>query len=149
MHQNSSKNGKWFLILFNFGWMVDLAMSIFEFLTKFLIFWHPCWKWNLKRATFSIYILATISKFCPKTLRHFCLLNQYNFYWNALIFDTLICQKQISNFSLKPKTNENIFLFLKVVKSKKRMQIILSDDKCSLIIMIMSHYSLSLTYFSG
>ena len=39
--------------------MVDLAMSIFEFLTKFLIFWHPwdpwicirsvCWKWNLKQ----------------------------------------------------------------------------------------------------
>ena len=38
MHQNSSKYGKWFLILFNFGWMVDLAMSIFEFLTKFLVF---------------------------------------------------------------------------------------------------------------
>ena len=32
---------QWFLILFNFGWMVDLAMSIFEFLTKFLVFWHP------------------------------------------------------------------------------------------------------------
>ena len=30
-----------FLILLNFGWMVDLAMSIFVFLTKFLIFWHP------------------------------------------------------------------------------------------------------------
>ena len=36
--------------------MVDLAMSIFEFFTKFLIFWHPwvCirsvfWKWNLKQ----------------------------------------------------------------------------------------------------
>ena len=39
--------------------MVDLAMSIFEFLTKFLVFWHPwhpwvcirsvCWKWNLKQ----------------------------------------------------------------------------------------------------
>ena len=59
MHQNSSQNGKWFLILFNFGWMVDLAMSIFKFHTKFLILWHPwhpwgcirsvCWKWNLKQ----------------------------------------------------------------------------------------------------
>ena len=63
------------MILLHFGWMVDLAMSIFEFLTKFLIFWHPwhpwvcicsdlkplfetdmsdssysvCWKWNLKQ----------------------------------------------------------------------------------------------------
>ena len=25
--------------------MVDLAMSIFEFLTKFLIFWHPWHPW--------------------------------------------------------------------------------------------------------
>ena len=30
-----------FLILLNFGWMVDLAMSIFELLPKFLIFRHP------------------------------------------------------------------------------------------------------------
>ena len=36
--------------------MVNLAMSIFEFLTKFLVFWHPwvrirsvCWKCNLKQ----------------------------------------------------------------------------------------------------
>ena len=36
---------KVFLILLNFGWMVDLAMSIFEFLTKFLIFWHPWHPW--------------------------------------------------------------------------------------------------------
>ena len=34
-----------FLILLNFGWMVDLAMSIFEFLNKFLIFWHPWHPW--------------------------------------------------------------------------------------------------------
>ena len=34
-----------FLILLNFGWMVDLAMSIFEFFTKFLIFWHPWHPW--------------------------------------------------------------------------------------------------------
>ena len=33
------------MILLNFGWMVDLAMSIFEFLTKFLIFWHPWHPW--------------------------------------------------------------------------------------------------------
>ena len=48
-----------FFILLNFGWMVDLAMSIFENLTKFLVFWHPwqpwvcirsvSWKWNLKQ----------------------------------------------------------------------------------------------------
>ena len=50
MHQNSSKDGKWFLILFNFGWMVDLAMSIFEFLTKFLIFWHPWHPWMCIRS---------------------------------------------------------------------------------------------------
>ena len=47
------------MILLNFGWMVDLAMSIFEFLTKFLVLWHPwhpwvcirsvCWKCNLKQ----------------------------------------------------------------------------------------------------
>ena len=35
---------QWFLILLNFGWMVDLAMIIFEFLTKFMIIWHP---WHL------------------------------------------------------------------------------------------------------
>ena len=34
-----------FLILLNLGWMVDLAMSIFVFLTKFLIFWHPWHLW--------------------------------------------------------------------------------------------------------
>ena len=34
-----------FMILLNFGWMVDLAMSIFVFLTKFLIFWHPWHLW--------------------------------------------------------------------------------------------------------
>ena len=38
IHQNSLKNGKLFLILLNFGWMVDLAMCIFEFLIKFLVF---------------------------------------------------------------------------------------------------------------
>ena len=48
-------NGLWFYSIL----LVDLAMSIFEFRTKFLIFWHPwhpwgcihsvCWKWNLKQ----------------------------------------------------------------------------------------------------
>ena len=33
------------MILLNFGWMVDLAMSIFEFLTKFLVIWHPWHPW--------------------------------------------------------------------------------------------------------
>ena len=33
------------MILLNFGWMVDLAMSIFEVLTKFLVFWHPLHPW--------------------------------------------------------------------------------------------------------
>ena len=33
------------LISLNFNWMVDLAMSIFEFLTKFLIFRHPWHPW--------------------------------------------------------------------------------------------------------
>ena len=59
MHQNSLKKGELFLILLNDGWMVDLAMGSFGFLTIFLIFWHPwdpwicirsvCWKWNLKQ----------------------------------------------------------------------------------------------------
>ena len=59
MHPNSLKNGKLFLILLNDGWMVDLAMGSFGFLTIFLIFWHPwdpwicirsvCCKWNLKQ----------------------------------------------------------------------------------------------------
>ena len=35
------------------------------------------------------YTIAKISRFCPKTLRHFCLLNQWNFNLNVLIFDTL------------------------------------------------------------
>ena len=34
-----------FLVLLNFDWMVDLAMSIFEFLTKFLVIWHPRHPW--------------------------------------------------------------------------------------------------------
>ena len=33
------------MILLYFGWMVDQAMSIFEFLTKFLVFWHPWHPW--------------------------------------------------------------------------------------------------------
>ena len=59
MHQNSLKNGKLFLILLNDGWMVDLAMGSFGFITIFLIFWHPwdpwicirsvCWKFNWNR----------------------------------------------------------------------------------------------------
>ena len=50
IHQNSLKNGKLFLILLHFGWMVDLAMSIFEFLTKFLVFWHPWHPWVFIRS---------------------------------------------------------------------------------------------------
>ena len=38
IHQNSLKNGKLFMILLHFGWMVDLAMKFSEFLTKFLVF---------------------------------------------------------------------------------------------------------------
>ncbi len=53
MHQNSSENGKGFLILLNFGWMVNLAMSIFEFLTKFLIFWLPWHPWVCIRSSIS------------------------------------------------------------------------------------------------
>ena len=33
------------MILLNFGWMVDLAMSSFEFLPKFLVIWHPWHPW--------------------------------------------------------------------------------------------------------
>ena len=36
---------QWFLILHNFGWMVNLAMIIFETLTKILIIWHPWHLW--------------------------------------------------------------------------------------------------------
>ena len=48
-----------FLTVFDYGWMINLTIIIFEFLEKFLIFWHPwhpwgcirsvCWKWNLKQ----------------------------------------------------------------------------------------------------
>ena len=41
MHQNSSKNGKWFLILLNFGWKVDLAISILNFSQNFWSFDTP------------------------------------------------------------------------------------------------------------
>ena len=37
IHQNFLKNGKLFWILLNFGCMVDLTMSIFEFHTKCLV----------------------------------------------------------------------------------------------------------------
>ena len=66
------------MILLNFGWMVDLAMSSFEFLTKFLVFWHPwhpwvcirsvCWKWDLKQIETippSVYCFYVISYFYP------------------------------------------------------------------------------------
>ena len=33
------------MILLYSGWMVDLAMSIFEFLTKFLVIWQPWYPW--------------------------------------------------------------------------------------------------------
>ena len=39
-----------FLILLNFGWMVNLAMSTFEFLTKFLVFWPPWHPWVCVRS---------------------------------------------------------------------------------------------------
>ena len=86
------------MILLNFGWMVDLAMSIFEFLTKFLIFWHPwhpwvcirsiCWKWNLKQieeippsveVAFKHHILYIFSGFFynSKKLRIFFNINKY------------------------------------------------------------------------
>ena len=40
-----------FFILLNFGWMFELAMSIFEFHNKFLIFLHPwvCIRSDLKQ----------------------------------------------------------------------------------------------------
>ena len=46
-------------ILLNDGWMVDLAMGSFQFLTIVLVFCHPldpwifirnvCWEWNMKQ----------------------------------------------------------------------------------------------------
>ena len=33
------------MILLNFCWMVNLAMCICEFLTKFLVIWHPWHPW--------------------------------------------------------------------------------------------------------
>ena len=57
-----SNHCKLFLIILNDGWMVDLAMSMFESIKKFLVLWHSwhpwhpwvrirsgCWKWNLKQ----------------------------------------------------------------------------------------------------
>jgi hypothetical protein len=41
---------QWFKILLKYGWMVDLTMSIFEFLIKFLVFWHPWRPWMCIRS---------------------------------------------------------------------------------------------------
>ena len=72
-----------FLILLHFGWMVDLAMSIFEFLTKVLVIWDPwhpwvcirsvCCKWNLKQIEAippSVYYILQlwIVNYCVKSL---------------------------------------------------------------------------------
>ena len=43
-------SSSWLLISLNFGWMVDLAISIFEFLTKFLVCWHPWHPWVCVRS---------------------------------------------------------------------------------------------------
>ena len=50
-----------FLILLNFGMMVDLAMSIFVFLIKFLFFWHPWQPWVCIRSDFKPQIETDIS----------------------------------------------------------------------------------------
>ena len=88
MHQNSLKNGKLFLILLNDGWMVDLAMGSFGFLTIFLIFWYPwdpwkwilsvCSKWNLKQIEAippSLLLLKAVTKYLEPNFccyAHFC-----------------------------------------------------------------------------
>ena len=36
--------------------MVDLAMSIFEFLTKFLVFWHPWHPWVCIRSDWNHFL---------------------------------------------------------------------------------------------
>ena len=59
-----------FLILLNFGWMVDLAMSIFEFLNKFLIFWHPWHPWVCIRSDLKPLFETDIrdSSYCEEAL---------------------------------------------------------------------------------
>ena len=100
-----------FLILLNFGWMVDLAMSIFEFLIKSMVFWHPwhlwvcirsvCWKWNLEPIEAippSVYNIILISKiFCLENL-----LISPNWVWvyfTTTIFST-ICNTRSARFSI-------------------------------------------------
>ena len=59
-----------FLILLNFGWMVDLAMSIFEFLTKFLIFRHPWHPWVCIRSDLKpLETDMSDSSYCGKGVR--------------------------------------------------------------------------------
>ena len=90
-----------FLILLNFGWMVDLAMSIFEFLTKFLVLWHPwhpwvcirsvCWKCNLKQI-----------EAIPPSVRHILdNVKQWHFHSTS---NEVTWRKKISNYMQGLKT---------------------------------------------
>ena len=54
-----------FLILLNFGWMVELAMSIFEFLIKFTVFWHPWHPWVCIRSVCWNKIWNRLKQFLP------------------------------------------------------------------------------------
>ena len=89
MHKNSLKNGKWFLILLNDGWMVNLAMGSFGYITVFLIFWHSldpwicicsaCWKQNLKQIEAIPHSVSLTRMQCYQ-----------GFYYLHMIFDNLI-----------------------------------------------------------
>ena len=65
-----------FLILLNFGWMVDLAMSIFVFFTKFLFCCHPWHLWvcicsDLNHCLKQIFVIPpTVLRLIQSTLHH-------------------------------------------------------------------------------
>ena len=106
-----------FLILLNFGWMVNLAMSIFLFFTKFLIFRHPWHPWVCIRNHLKSQFETDISNFsysatCPPTpTSPTCsLFNTNNSHNHNNI--TIIAYQIICMFQMFERINENIFQYI-------------------------------------
>ena len=70
--------------------------------------------------------------------------------YNIIVKGRLISEWLLDVFIWTKKTNENISVFLpclsKIGQIKKRMQIIILEDKWSLISMLMRHYFYDLTH---
>ena len=82
-----------FLILFNVGWMVDLARGIFLFLTVFLVFWQSWDPWIFIRNQYNNGILQQIDAI-PPSVQVKCIT------WNSnlescLLFMYILCVKCI------------------------------------------------------